>query len=146
MRVPLAARLLWSRRLICEMMPAVNIDSGGTGGPQPDEALFVMVDRSNVYGDLPGDTGPLQIARRFVAAGWSARAAADHEYEVAHTWAELELFGIAPSHHMFSGIVYPDRMADLAAMFDQLGLAYSFEVELPEDTPGPRTYRSSTGR
>jgi hypothetical protein len=90
--------------------------------------------------------GPLQIARRFVAAGCSARASAFDEYEVAHTWAELELWTVAPNHHMFPGIVYPDRMADLAAVFDQLGLAYSFEVELPEGTPGPWIFRSSTGR
>lgn len=128
-----------------EMMPAMNIDSGGTGGPQADDALFALVDRSNVHGDLPGDADPLRIARRFVAAGWSARASAFDEYEVAHTWAELVLWTSAPNHHMFSGIVYPDRIANLAAVFDELGLAYSFEVDLPEDVPGPRMYQSATG-
>ena len=71
-------------------MPEMNIDSGGTGGPQADEALLTF----------------------------------------------------APNHHMFSGIVYPDRIANLAAVFDELGLAYSFEVDLPEDVPGPRMYQS----
>ena len=123
-----------------------NIDSGGAGGPQADEALFAIVDRGNVHGDLPGDADPVQIARLFAAIGWSARASAFDEFEVAHTWAELVLWSASPGRTMFTGIVYPDRMAELAAVFDQIGLAYSFEVELPEDNPGTRNYRSSTGR
>jgi hypothetical protein len=106
---------------------AVEITSGGTGGPEPDPSLYELFQRGNLCGDLPGAPRPEDLAYAFVALGWSARRSAFFEYDVAHAWAKLTLWEFKPGETMVSGLVHPDHFEELAAVFTRLGVRYSLE-------------------
>jgi hypothetical protein len=59
-------------------------------------------------------------------AGWRVRKSSWTEFEVENIYAELELRPTTPVH--FSGIVVPERVDDLLAVFTTLGLEYSVEL------------------
>jgi hypothetical protein len=105
----------------------MEIPSGGTPGPSLADEWAAL--DNNVYGWLH-DAPPLRhLAELFVAAGWSARASSWTEYEVEREWACVELRQQAPAEVIFSGVVDPSRVAELAAAFTGLGLRYSIELQ-----------------
>jgi hypothetical protein len=111
----------------------IEIPSGGTrGGPVRDDTLDQLI--NNVNGFIPGDHTPDGLARSFLAEGWSARRSAWTEYEVHHTWAELVFTGsTSEAGVVFSGVIYPDRLDELADAFRALGLTCSIELYGQQD-------------
>jgi hypothetical protein len=111
----------------------MQFTSGGTEGPRLDTAAAELLDLgNNVYGSFPSATSARQVAEAFYAAGWRVRTSSDTEYEVEHTFAELELLSLEPV--TFAGFVDPARIDVLLAALTTLGLA--FEVEFENDTLG----------
>ncbi|TWG15838.1 hypothetical protein FHU34_111161 [Micromonospora taraxaci] len=70
----------------------------------------------------------------FVRAGWRARASSWTEYEVGHEWVRIGLVEASPDEHLFSGIVDPSRLDELAAFFAGLSLRYSIELWSDDQT------------
>ena len=104
----------------------MEIPSGGTPGPRLAGHLAGL--DNNVYGSLPGAPAVRELAERFVAAGWRARASSWTTYEVEHEWARVELVETAAGERLVSGVVDPARLDELAAVLAGLGLRYSLEL------------------
>jgi hypothetical protein len=68
----------------------------------------------------------LYVAEAFYAAGWRVRKSGWTEFEVGHTYAEIELRASMPVQ--FRGIIVPARIEDLLAVFAELGLAFNVEL------------------
>lgn len=64
----------------------------------------------------------------FVRAGWRARASSWTEYEVVHEWACIELVESSLDGRLFSGVVDPSRVDELAAALGSFGLRYELEL------------------
>ncbi|XVU21986.1 hypothetical protein ACQPZJ_32580 [Actinoplanes sp. CA-054009] len=109
----------------------MEITSGGTAGPRLSDEVAVLDD--NVYGTLSGAPSARSMAELFVAAGWRVRASSWTGFEVEREWARVEL---RPQDDavMVSGVVDPDRLAELGNAFAGLGLGYSIELWNPEGT------------
>jgi hypothetical protein len=103
----------------------MEITSGGTPGPRLIDELAVL--DNNVYGSLP-DAPPVRaLAEMLVAAGWRARASSWTDIEVEREWVCIELQQ-PPNTVIFSGVVDPSRVEDLATVFTGLNLTYSIEL------------------
>jgi hypothetical protein len=107
----------------------VEITSGGTPGPRLAEALRDL--DSNVFGELPALASAHRVAEALATTGWSARASSYTDYEVEREWASIELQPW-PGGVLFSGVVDPSRVDELAAIFEGLGLRYSIELYNPD--------------
>nr|BFD95951.1 hypothetical protein KitaXyl93_73110 [Kitasatospora sp. Xyl93] len=116
----------------------MQFTSGGTHGPRFDEAGYDLGLGNNVYGFLPSAASALDVAQAFHAAGWRVRMSSWTDFEVEHTYAELELFPERPVR--FGGVVVPERIDDLLSAFAALGL--SFTVELYDQDDNETIYRS----
>ncbi|HWG26318.1 hypothetical protein [Actinospica sp.] len=117
--------------------------SGGTDGPCFDadaNGLDPHLDLSdNVRGSLPSADSAQHVAEAFHAAGWRVRKSSWTEFEVENTYAQLELRPSRPVH--FRGVIVPQRIDDLLAVFAALGL--TFIVELDDwNGSDTATYRS----
>ena len=112
------------------ILHVVDITSGGTSGPSLDEALAEL--DNNMHGSVVGDVMPEEIARMFLAAGWSARKSSWTEYEVRHRFAEIEFYRDQHGVTGFHGVVDPERLTALADQFTSLGLACSIELYGPD--------------
>lgn len=104
----------------------MRITSGGTSGPRLADHLAGL--DNNVYGFLPQAPAVKVLAEMFVRAGWRARASSWIEYEVEHEWASIELAESSPDGRLFSGVVDPSRVEELAAVLASFGLRYEFEL------------------
>jgi hypothetical protein len=109
----------------------VEITSGGTGGPELDEAYWGVP--NNFYARLTGHPPLGEVAEAFYRAGWNVRKAAWDEYEIAHTWAELLL--IPPG--LVSGTVAPGRRDHMLELLRDLGLECHADPEEPAASPEP---------
>ncbi|MFB7617335.1 hypothetical protein [Kitasatospora sp. NPDC056181] len=116
----------------------MDFTSGGTVGPRFDQAGYDLGLGNNVYGFLPSAAGAPDVARAFRGAGWRVRRSGWTEYEVEHTYAQLELRPDTPLR--FGGAVVPGRIGDLLSAFSALGLAHV--VELYDEDGGETVYRS----
>ncbi|MGW3788097.1 hypothetical protein ACWD5Z_26195 [Micromonospora chokoriensis] len=110
----------------------MEITSGGTPGPRLADRLAVL--DNNVYGRLHHAPRAQDLAQMFVRAGWRARASSWTEYEVGHEWVRIGLVEASPDVHLFSGIVDPSRLDELAAVFAGLSLRYSIELWSDDQT------------
>jgi hypothetical protein len=104
----------------------MELNSGGTPGPRLADHLAVL--DNNVYGRLARAPGAKAVAEIFVRAGWRARASSWTEYEVEHEWVCIELVEPSPDECLFSGVVDPSRVDELAAVLAAAGLRYSIEL------------------
>jgi hypothetical protein len=111
----------------------VEITSGGTPGPRLADRLAVL--DNNVYGRLPHAPAARTLAELFVRAGWRARASSWTDYEVEHEWARIELIDSSAGERLFSGVVDPSRVDDLAAVLTELGVRWSIELWNDDDPP-----------
>jgi hypothetical protein len=109
----------------------MEITSGGTPGPRLTDELALL--DNNVYGSLSDAPPVKRLAATFVAAGWRARASSWTEIEVEREWVRIELQQ-RPDEVIFSGVVSPARIEDLAAVFVTLNLRYSIELWNTERT------------
>ncbi|MEV6105679.1 hypothetical protein AB0M28_13325 [Streptomyces sp. NPDC051940] len=113
----------------------MDFTSGGTPGPQLDEqavaALEVEVG-NHVCGSLTSVTDAHLAAEVFYAGGWSVRRSGWDEFEVEHTFAQLEILPLSPV--VFSGFVDSARIEDLLAALDSLGLPWTVEHENQDGT------------
>ncbi|MFI9163391.1 hypothetical protein [Kitasatospora aureofaciens] len=116
----------------------MQFTSGGTDGPRFDQDGYDLDLGNNVYGFLPSAVSALDIAQAFYAAGWRVRKSSWTEFEVEHTYAELELFPETPVR--FGGVVVPERIDDLLSAFSALGLSYT--VELYDQDDNETIYRA----
>jgi hypothetical protein len=121
----------------------VEFTSGGTDGPRFDGDGYDLSLGNNVGGYLPSALDARQVAAACHAAGWRVRKSSWTEYEVEHTFAELEIFPETPVR--FRGIVNPDRIDELLAAFATLGLLYVIELD-GADGADVVIYRSSDTR
>ncbi|MGW2621651.1 hypothetical protein [Micromonospora taraxaci] len=110
----------------------MEITSGGTPGPRLADRLAVL--DNNVYGRLHHAPRAQDLAEMFVRAGWRARASSWTDDEVGHEWVRIELVEASPDEHLFSGIVDPGRLDELAAFFTGLSLRYSIELWSDDQT------------
>ena len=76
-------------------------------------------------------------------AGWRARASTWTDYEVEREWVGLEL-AEREGDVLLSGVVDPSRLADLAAVFENMGVRYELELWNAERTEIIRQLRSSS--
>jgi hypothetical protein len=104
----------------------MEITSGGTPGPRLADEWGSL--DNNVHGALPATPPVSQLARVFVAAGWRARKSSWSDFEVEREWVCIELMQESPGNAIFSGVIDPTRVDELAAAFRQLGLHYSIEL------------------
>ncbi len=109
----------------------MEIASGGTSWPRLTDELAVL--DNNVYGSLLDAPKVRRLAETFVAAGWRARASSWTDIEVEREWVRIELQQL-PDKVIFSGVVSPPRVEDLAAVFTGLNLRYSIELWNAEGT------------
>ncbi|MGW0803646.1 hypothetical protein [Nonomuraea sp. NPDC002799] len=113
----------------------MQFTSGGTEGPRLDTAAAELLHLGdNVYGSLPSVSSARQAAEAFHQAGWRVRRSSETEYEVEHTFAELNLSPLEPV--TFAGFVDPGRIDALHAALSALGLPYEVEFEAPDRTYG----------
>jgi hypothetical protein len=117
----------------------VEITSGGTPGPELADEWRDL--DNNVYGTLPGER-PYHVAEQLVNAGWRARASTWTDYEVEREWVGLEL-AEREGDVLLSGVVDPARLADLAAVFENMGVRYELELWNAERTEIIRQLRWS---
>ena len=103
----------------------MDITSGGGGRDRLAPSLAGL--DNNLFGSVDGATHPEALAQRLVAAGWSARKAAWDEFEIANEWCS---FLLVPDGGQvsISGVIAPERLPDLEAAFNALGLGYGLEV------------------
>ena len=107
----------------------MEFTSGGTDGPRFDfEACDI--DGSNAYGSLLTVSDALSAARAFHEAGWRVRKSSWTDFQVEHTFAEIELRGEGGDEDSvdFSGCVAPDRIDDLLAAFVAISPSYHLEI------------------
>jgi hypothetical protein len=103
----------------------MEITSGGTPGPRLTDELETL--DNNVYGSLPDSPPVKALAETLVAAGWRARASSWTDIEVEREWVRIELQQSADTV-LFSGVVDPTRVDELAAVFSGLNMRYSIEL------------------
>lgn len=116
----------------------MKFTSGGTEGPRFDQNGYGLDLGNNVCGFLLSAVSAPDAAHAFYAAGWRVRKSSWTEFEVEHTYAELELFSETPVR--FRGVVVPGRIHELLSALSALGLSYTVELE---DQDGDETvYRS----
>lgn len=96
---------------------------------------------NNVSGSLPSATSTHAVARAFGSSGWRIRKSSWTEYEVEHTFAELQLLPLEPV--TFRGFVDPDRIEMLLDYLTTMGMSYLIELERPDGTE--RSYRCTPG-
>ncbi|MFI9329363.1 hypothetical protein ACIGZJ_17685 [Kitasatospora sp. NPDC052868] len=116
----------------------MQFTSGGTHGPRFDVDGYDLRLGNNVYGFLPSAVSALRTAQAFHTAGWRVRMSNWTDYEVEHTYAELELCPDTPVR--FAGVVVPAQVDDLLSAFAALGLSYT--VELYDQDDNVTIYRS----
>ncbi|WP_034272195.1 hypothetical protein [Actinospica robiniae] len=105
----------------------MEFTSGGTDGPLFDfEACDI--DGPNAYGSLLAVADALSVAQAFHEAGWRVRKSSWTDFQVQHTFAEIELRGGGEGPVGFSGCVAPDRVDDLLAAFAALSPSYNLEI------------------
>lgn len=108
----------------------VEITSGGTGGPELDEAYWDLP--NNFYARLTGHPPLGELAEAFYRAGWNVRKAAWDEYEVTHTWAALLLI----PRGLVAGMVAPGCRDRMVGLLRELGLEFHVDPEEPDGSPG----------
>ncbi|MER7582263.1 hypothetical protein [Kitasatospora sp. NPDC097691] len=106
----------------------MDFTSGGTDGPRLDAAAMAQLDLgNNVWGSLTGTTSAQSAAELFFRAGWRVRRSSWTEFQVENESAELELMPLEPV--VFSGFVDPDRITDLLASLNGMGVSFNVEFE-----------------
>ncbi|MFD9126953.1 hypothetical protein [Kitasatospora sp. NPDC059571] len=106
----------------------MDFTSDGTDGPRLDAASVAQLGLgNNVWGSLPGTASAQRAAELFFRAGWRVRRSNRTEFQVENECAELELTPLEPV--VFSGFVAPDRITDLLAALNGMGLSFSVEFE-----------------
>lgn len=103
----------------------MRFTSGGTDGPRFDVEAYGL-DGNNVYGALLSARSASAAAEAFYGAGWRVRKSTSTDFEVEHTYAELEL--AAGDSVRFSGSVLPWRINDLLYAFGAIRLEYQLEL------------------
>ncbi|MDK9499667.1 hypothetical protein QEZ40_005097 [Streptomyces katrae] len=93
---------------------------------RPLEPAWLEID-NNVCGGLAGAPNASLVAERFVAAGWSSRAASWESYEVGTSWCRLEVEA-TDDRTLLNGVVDPRRFEELAALLSRFGLEFGIEL------------------
>jgi hypothetical protein len=124
------------------ILARMDFTSGGTDGPRFAADEYDLGLGNNVGGSLPSVASAERAAHAFHAAGWRVRKSSWTEFEVEHTFAELELFPATPVR--FRGVVVPERIDDLLSALAALGFSYLVELDDEDDELIVHRYESPT--
>ena len=109
----------------------MEITSGGTGGPELDEAYEDLP--NNFYAHVIGGAPLREVAEAFYRVGWNVRKASWDEYEVTNTWAELLIMPTG----LIAGMVAPGCRDRMLEVLSALGFEYHADPEEPSGSPVP---------
>lgn len=91
-----------------------------------DTALADMA--NNVCGILEGDIDPHQVASRLGSLGWRTRSSSWYSHEAETAWCRIEIDKTDDGTTLINGVIYPQRIDDLATVLARLGWQHSLEL------------------